>query len=161
MLNKKYLVPSLSVVGIIAGITAGGALSGTIANAATNSGSTTNSSSSSTTAPTDGTNAAAPSGPHQYNGKTEAALTGDDLTKATAAAQKAVSGATVERAETDVDGDGTYEVHMKKSDGSMVTVFLDASFNVTSQTNGMSAKNPGPANGQQNGQNAPSATQSR
>ena len=46
--------------------------------------------------------------------------------EATAAATAAVPGATVIRAETDSSGASPYEVHMKKSDGSYVTVELDA-----------------------------------
>lgn len=76
-------------------------------------------------------------GGHQAGGKTEEVLTGDNLSKATTAAEAAQSGATVKRAETDVDGDGTYEVHMQKSDGSLVTVFLDSNFKVTSSQDGM------------------------
>ena len=75
-------------------------------------------------------------GGHQANGITETVLTGDDLTKATAAAEAAVPGATAERAETDAEG-ASYEVHMTKADGSVVTVKLDASFNVTSTIDGM------------------------
>ena len=58
------------------------------------------------------------------------------LAKATAAAEAAVPGATAQRAETDAEG-AAYEVHMTKSDGSVVTVKLDASFNVTSTVDGM------------------------
>jgi uncharacterized membrane protein YkoI len=75
-------------------------------------------------------------GGHQANGKTETVLTGDDLTKATAAAQAAVPGATVQRAETDAEG-AAYEVHMTKADGSIVTVKLDSNFNVTETIDGM------------------------
>ena len=75
-------------------------------------------------------------GGHQANGITETVLTGDDLTKATAAAEAAVPGATAERAETDAEG-ASYEVHMTKADGSVVTVKLDAGFNVTSTIDGM------------------------
>ena len=75
-------------------------------------------------------------GPHQANGKTEAVLTGDDATKATAAAQAAEPGATVDRAETDADG-AAYEVHMTKADGTKVTVKLDSSFKVTGTVDGM------------------------
>lgn len=57
-------------------------------------------------------------GGHTANGKAETLLTGTDLEKATAAATAKVSGATVLRAETEADGKGTYEVHMRKSDGS-------------------------------------------
>jgi uncharacterized membrane protein YkoI len=74
-------------------------------------------------------------GPHQANGITETPLTGDNLTKATDAAKAAVAGATVKEATTDADG-AKYEVHMTKSDGSEVTVKLDANFKVTSTVNG-------------------------
>jgi uncharacterized membrane protein YkoI len=73
---------------------------------------------------------------HQANGKTEALLSGDDATKAKAAAEAAVPGATSQRAETDADGD-SYEVHMTKADGSIATVKLDANFAVTQVVNGM------------------------
>lgn len=75
-------------------------------------------------------------GGHQANGKTEAILTGDELTKATAAAEAAVPGATAQRAETDAEG-AAYEVHMTKADGSVVTVKLDSSFTVTDTIDGM------------------------
>jgi uncharacterized membrane protein YkoI len=74
-------------------------------------------------------------GPHEANGITETPLTGDDLTKATAAAKAAQPGATVEEATTDAEG-AKYEVHLKKADGSEITVKLDANFKVTSTVNG-------------------------
>ena len=63
-------------------------------------------------------------------GMGETALTGDDATKATAAAEAAVSGGTVIRVETDADG--VYEAHVRKSDGTEVEVKMDKSFKVTS-----------------------------
>ena len=72
-------------------------------------------------------------------GPRETLLTGSDLVTATAAAQAAVPGATVLRAETDPSG--AYEVHMKKSDGTFVTVTLDSSFAETSIETGVG---PGP-----------------
>jgi len=75
-------------------------------------------------------------GGHQANGKTETLLTGDDLAKANAAAEAAVPGATPKRAEIDAEG-ATYEVHMTKADGSVATVKLDSSFNVTGTIDGM------------------------
>ena len=74
-------------------------------------------------------------GGHQANGITETVLTGDDLTKATAAAEAAVPGATVERAEPDAEG-ATYAVHKTKAAGSAVTVKLDAGFVVTGTVDG-------------------------
>lgn len=156
---NKFVIPGLAALGIVAGIATGGV----VANAATTStnASTTPSGTSSTTSTqsTQSPVGGVPNGPHQYNGKTETALTGDNLAKATAAAKTKEPTATVTRAETDVDGDGTYEVHMQKSDGTQVTVFLDANFTVTSETNGMSAKNPGPQNGPAPQQNTSSSSQ--
>ena len=68
-----------------------------------------------------------------------------------AAALKAVPGGTVYRIETDA-GDGVYEVHMKKADGSLVTVKFDKNLKVTKVESGMGAGDPAPA-----GQGAPGA----
>jgi len=87
------------------------------------------------TAPTGGTHGGG-GGPHQANGITETVLTGDAADKVTAAALEAVPGATVNRVETDADGD-TYEAHLTKADGTVVTVKLDASYNVTKTVDGM------------------------
>jgi hypothetical protein len=76
------------------------------------------------------------------NGPGETVLTGDNATKATDAALAAVPGATVIRVETDSSGAGTYEAHLKKSDGSQVTVLMDANFKVTSTVDGFGG--PGP-----------------
>ena len=123
---------------LVAGATAGTALLGGALGASLlgSAGAQT----SATTAPSSGTSGstAAPDpghGPHQANGITETELTGDDASKAIAAAQAAVPGASVERAETDAEG-AAYEVHMTKADGSEVTVKLDSSFTVTETVNG-------------------------
>ena len=50
----------------------------------------------------------------------------------TKAATAKVPGATVVRVETDADGNAKYEAHMTKADGSLVTVYVDASYNVVS-----------------------------
>ncbi len=63
-------------------------------------------------------------------------LTGDTASKVTAAAQGAVSGATVDRVENDAEG-ATYEAHMTKSDGSKVTVKVNADFSVAGVEDGM------------------------
>jgi hypothetical protein len=68
-------------------------------------------------------------------------LTGDDLAKATTAAEAAVRGATVLRADTDPAG--AYVLHMKRADGTFVTVKLDASFKVTGVEDGLAAGAPG------------------
>jgi hypothetical protein len=84
------------------------------------------------------------------HGPGEKLLTGDDATKAEAAALKAVPGATVIRVETDSNG-GVYEAHLKKSDGSFVTVQMDAGFNVTSTDSGFGG-GPGGPGGPRGGQ---------
>ena len=91
----------------------------------------------SSTATEQSTTAPDPSqGGHTANGITETVLTGDTASKVTAAAQGAVSGATVDRVETDAEG-ATYEAHMTKSDGSKVTVKINADFSVASVEDGM------------------------
>ena len=74
-------------------------------------------------------------GGHQANGVTETLLTGDDATKAKAAANAAVPNATIERVETDAEG-AAYEAHMVKSDGTHVTVKMDKDFKVTGTETG-------------------------
>jgi hypothetical protein len=61
-----------------------------------------------------------------------------------AAALKAVPGGTVYRIETDA-GDGVYEVHMTKADGSLVTVKFDKNLKVTKVESGMGTGDPAPA----------------
>ena len=64
------------------------------------------------------------------HGPDETLLTGTDLASATAAAEAAQPGATVVRAETNNNGN-PFEVHMKKANGTSVTVLLNSSFVVT------------------------------
>ena len=73
------------------------------------------------------------------NGVKEELLTGDTAEKVKTAALAAVSGGTIERVETDAEG-ATYEAHMKKSDGSEVTVKVDSNFKVI----GIETGGPGP-----------------
>jgi hypothetical protein len=69
------------------------------------------------------------------NGVREELLTGDQADKAKAAALAAVPGGTIERVETDAEGDA-FEAHMTKADGSHVTVKFDSNFNVTKTESG-------------------------
>jgi uncharacterized membrane protein YkoI len=66
----------------------------------------------------------------------ETVLTGDTASKVTAAAKAKVPGATIERAETDADGHAAYEVHMVKSDGSRITVYVNKQFEVVGTEDG-------------------------
>ena len=64
-------------------------------------------------------------------GSEETTLTGDTLAKVqTAALAAAGSGSTLIRAETDDDGIAKYEAHVRKADGTCVTIYLDESFKV-------------------------------
>jgi hypothetical protein len=83
----------------------------------------------------------------------ETPMTGDALSKVTAAAKAKVSGGTIIRVETDADGNAAYEAHMVKADGTPVTVYVNKQFEVVSVESGM----PGPPGG---GQARPSSSSS-
>lgn len=121
-----------------AGAVAGGILAGTLsANAATDS-------STATSTPAAGSSSA----PADRFGSTP--VRGDekalDATLAAALKQKAeqATGGTAYRVETDA-GDGTYEAHVRKSDGSLVTVMFDSSGTITATEDGMGKGDPAPA----------------
>jgi len=131
---------------VAAGVVAGGALAGAAGafaasgsptpSASSSSSGSSSSSSSGTTAP----KGESPGGAAAVRGD-EKVLTGTDATKAKAAALKAVPGGTIIRVETDA-GDGVYEAHMKKADGTLVTVKLDKNFVVTKVETGMGQGDP-------------------
>jgi len=142
-------------VGLLtAGVIAGGMLAGAgIASAATSGTATPSASSGSTgAAATPGTPGTAPAGGHDGGGPGGAAsvrsdeklVTGDNLSALKAAALKAVPGGTIVRVETDA-GDGAFEAHMTKADGSLVTVKFDKSLAVASVETGMGKGDPAPA----------------
>ena len=137
---RRALVTGAIVAG--AGLGAAG-----VASAATSSSTSPASGASSTVAPSGGSTSAPPAGDPatMTHGPNETLLTGTDLQKATAAATAAVPGATVIRAETNSASASPYEVHMKKSDGTDVTVELNSSFGVITTVSGFGA---GPAGGQ-------------
>jgi len=95
-----------------------------------------------------GSQATAPQGAPPGNpadvahGPGETLLTGTTAQRVRAAALKAVPGASVVRVETDSDG-STYEAHLRKSDGSYVTVKVNASFAVTATDDGFGGPPPG------------------
>ncbi|QDG89399.1 hypothetical protein [Pseudarthrobacter sp. NIBRBAC000502770] len=129
---KTTMKSTLAGLALAAAI-GGGALATTAlpANAATTDSSTSSSSASATQGqPRDESK-----GGHQANGITETLLTGDTATKVTDAALAANPGATIQRVENDAEG-AVYEAHIIKSDGTRATVYLDASFTVTSTETG-------------------------
>jgi hypothetical protein len=119
----------LVVGAAMVGAAIGGA---SIAGAATNSSSTGSSASASTAA------AAAPNPATMTHGPGETLLTGTTAEKVKAAALAAVPNATVIRVETDSAG-SPYEAHLTKSDGTQVTVKVDANFKVTATESGFGA----------------------
>lgn len=107
------------------GIGAGGALA--LAGAALATGMTiTSASADETPTPTPSSSTA----PERTRGMDETPLTGDDATRATAAAESAVEGGTVLRVETDANDGGTYEAHVRTSEGTEVIVTMDEDFNL-------------------------------
>ena len=60
----------------------------------------------------------------------ETALTGDTAAKVRAAALAKAPGGTVDRVETDGDGNAAYEAHITKADGSRITVYVNKEFDV-------------------------------
>ena len=126
--QKTFFPRWAAIVAVAVGVAAG---SYGIATAATgNSGAgSTGSTPAATTTPS----AAAPSGrPWGHQRSDETLLTGDSLSKVTAAAQAKVPGGTIIRVETDADGNAAYEAHMTNAAGEPVTVYVDKSFNVVS-----------------------------
>jgi hypothetical protein len=129
---------------VTAGIVAGTVISmaGT-ANAADTAGTSTNTVTSSTApvAPSFGDKGTFNPGGADSIRPDEKAVTGSDADKLKSAAEAKVPGATAFRIETDGDG-SAFEVHMKKADGSLVTVKFDKNFNITSVEDGMGAGGP-------------------
>ena len=133
----------LASAGLLAtGAVAGGILGIThVAGAATNTG--TSATPAAATAP-----ANMPDPATVAHGPSETLLSGTAASKVTAAAKAAVPGATIIRVETDSAG-SPYEAHMKKSDGSYVTVKIDSNFKVTSIQNGFGGGPRGAPTGSQ------------
>jgi hypothetical protein len=130
--TRSRLVPRTLAVGAIAlGIASG---SYGVAAAASGSGSSSGSSSASsgsTAAPAAAQ--APPAGqPWGHQRSDETLLTGDALSKVTAIAKAKVPGGTIDRVETDADGNAAYEAHMTNASGAPVTVYVDKSFNFVS-----------------------------
>jgi hypothetical protein len=129
--TRALVATAATTVGLAVGVAG-------VAGAATSSTTTT-------TTPT----ATAPSAAHPpamnpatvSHGPGETLLTGSSADRVRAAALAAVPGATILRVETDSAG-SPYEAHLRKADGSYVTVKVNTSFAATATQNGFGA---GPA----------------
>ena len=116
---------------VTAGVISGGVLAGTLSASASGHVSTASVSSASD-ARTPGPGGAQPVRPDEKS-----------VPSAMAATLKAVPGGTVYRIETDA-GDGVYEAHVTKADGSLVTVKFGKDLKVTKVETGMGAGDPAP-----------------
>jgi hypothetical protein len=76
----------------------------------------------------------------------ETLLTGETVSKVRAAAVAKEPNATVIRVETDADGHAAYEVHMVRSDGTLVTVYVDKQFEVVGVDTGTAGPAGQPSN---------------
>jgi ABC-type oligopeptide transport system substrate-binding subunit len=131
MNRTRKVIASAAILGAtLTGGALGAALVSGTASAQTDSSSTSSTATAVPAQPDQG------KGGHVANGITETVLTGDAATQVSAAAQAAVPDATVDRVETDAEG-ATYEAHMTKSDGTKVTVKINADFSVASIEAGM------------------------
>ena len=127
--TRRWIVTSA----LVAGTVLGGA---GVASAATdNSSSSTSSSGTAATAqaPAQGQDPST-----LTNGPGETLLTGTVADSVTAAAKAAIPDGTIIRVETDNEG-AAYEAHVKKADGTIVTLKFDSSFKVTSTIDGFGA----------------------
>ena len=122
------ITPTLSPVrprrrwGRGAGLIAAGVIAGSILAGTLSAGAQSNSSSS--------TSATASTHDESRAGPGETLLTGTTAQKVRAAALAAVPGGTILRVETDAQG-SPYEAHVRKADGTDVTVKVDKAFTVT------------------------------
>ncbi|MDQ1480912.1 MAG: hypothetical protein QOI44_1773 [Actinomycetota bacterium] len=129
--QSKRLRVGLAITAATIGAGLGGAA---IAGAAT----TATSSPSTTAAGTSTGTQTAPDPAKIAHGPGETLLTGTTADKVKAAALAAVPGGTIIRVETD-SGGSPYEAHVTKTDGTQVTVKVDASFKVTATEQGFGA----------------------
>jgi uncharacterized membrane protein YkoI len=138
--RKRAMIGAATVLTAVT--VAGGAVAvSSAATAATTTPSTSSSSSTSTTVPKNFNPGG--SAPVRHD---EKAVSSADSATLSAAALKAVPGATIIRVETD-SGDAAYEVHLTKPDGTLATVKFDKSLTVTKVETGMGQGDPRPAGG--------------
>ena len=121
----------------LAALAAIGVGAAAIANAASDSGST----GATGATGSQGTRQQPPRPEALGHGPGETLLTDGTAEKVRQAALDKFPGATVLRVETDAQG-SPYEAHLRKSDGSFVTVYVDKQFNVTGTESGFGPGGP-------------------
>jgi hypothetical protein len=135
--SRVYIVTAAAAIGAAVGA------AGIAAAATTGTTSTPTTSSAAAPAPSNGN---LPNPATVTHGPGETLLTGTTADKVRQAALAAVPGGTIVRVETDSAG-SPYEAHVKKSDGTYVTVKIDSSFKVTAIQSGFGAPPAGAPNG--------------
>ena len=131
----RLIVPGMVAAAGFVGVSGASLLSNVTASAATTSGTATSTTSGTTSTTSSTTSAAAdtqtsmPAHGSASHEDAETAVTGDNATKAQAAAVKYVGSGTAGAVTTDYTKTG-YETTVTKSDGSTVEVHLDSSFAV-------------------------------
>jgi hypothetical protein len=131
--QKAYVPRLVAAAAVVLGLVGG---SYGIASAASGSGASSNSGSGSNGAAAQlaAGNRAAPGPGTPWGGQRsdESLLTGEAKASVQKAAQAKVPNGTIVRIETDADGNGAYEAHMTKADGTPITVYVDRQFKVVS-----------------------------
>jgi hypothetical protein len=113
---------------LVAGSVIGGA--GIAHAASSDSSSSSSSSDTAATAPQQGQDPST-----MTNGPGETLLTGTEADQVTAAAKAAIPDGTIIRVETDNEG-SAFEAHVKKADGTIVTLKFDSSYKLTDTIDG-------------------------
>jgi hypothetical protein len=144
MTNNRKGISRLQTIGLATGgVLVGAALLGaTAANAASSTTPSTTSSTSASSSTTTTPPAFDKGGATPVRSDEKSVSTAETATL-TAAALKAVPGATVFRVETDA-GDAAFEVHLTKADGTLATVKFDKSLAVVTLETGMGQGDPAP-----------------
>jgi hypothetical protein len=138
--RKKAGAVGLLAAGAVAGGILASTLSATAASSTPSPPAASSGSGPGPGAPGPGLRGPGPGGAAPVRGD-EKLVTGSNLATLTSEALKAVPGGTIIRVETDA-GDGAYEAHMKKADGTLVTVKFDKNLKVTRVEQGMGAGDP-------------------
>ncbi len=134
----------LAAAGLVAaGLVAGGVLASTLGASADTTSTATPSSSYGSSGSGSAPQRPGPGGAAPVRSD-EKVVTGTRAATLKAAALKAVPGGSVIRVETDA-GDGVYEAHMTKADGTPVTVKFDQNLTVTKVEAGMGQGDPAPS----------------
>jgi hypothetical protein len=137
----------IKTIGLVAaGVVAGGVLAGTLGASAATSSSSSTSGSSGTSSSSGSSSSTATKPPANAHGSAplrsdEKAVSSTIAAQLTQKALAKVPGGKVYRVETDA-GDGAYEAHMTKADGTEVTVKFDKNLNVTAVETGMGNGDP-------------------